>query len=30
VTPYGMPMVDCCTVGEIFGDTWLDQTTPSQ
>src|SRR5450631_460110 len=30
MTPYGIPMVDCATVGEIFGETWVDQTTPSQ
>src|ERR1035437_1864181 len=30
MTPYGIPMVDFSTVGEIFGETWVDQTTPSQ
>src|SRR5665647_3005299 len=23
-TPYGIPMVESCTVGETFGVTWLD------
>jgi hypothetical protein len=30
MTPNGIPMVDFSTAGEIFGETWPDQTTPSQ
>ena len=28
--PYGIPMVESCTVGDTLGVTLLDQITPSQ